>query len=106
ALPEYLPTGWSIEVYEEDQASRIYQIHGTNGEQVIYEQTVAGGTDVWFDNTDCTVKEIRLKTGCEGYILLYPDDSVSLIWSDTYLYTLVGYNTAESILIEIANSIG
>ena len=104
--PEYLPEGWTMELHEKDQTSVIYRLDGTKEELIFYEQTIAGETDVWFDNTNCTVQDIQLKNGCEGYLLLYPDESVSLIWKDGYLYTLVGYGVAESVLLEIADSIG
>ncbi len=104
-LPENLPEGWRIETVSEDKAGGRYHMYGTDGEYIIYKQMVVTDTSSWYDNTDCIIEEITIDDNVKGYLLTYSNGDIVVYWMERYKFSLLGRNTFEELLIQIAKDI-
>ena len=104
-LPENLPEEWRIETVSEDKVGGRYHIYGSNGEYIIYRQMVVTDASSWYDNTDCVIEEIMIDDNIRGYLLTYSDGDIVVYWMEQYKFSLLGRDTSEEQLIQIAKNI-
>lgn len=104
-LPENIPEGWRIEVVGENKVNGMYEIYGTEEENIIYEQMVFTGRGVWYDNTDCIIDKVLINGNTTAYLLTYLDGDIALHWVDRYEFSLFTENSSQEQLIKIAEDI-
>lgn len=105
-LPAYLPEGWVIEVFIEDETRGLYELIGPEGEYIGYDQKVfSPDSPTWYDNTDCSVSEITIKDDISACLLTYGDGRFTLSWVDEYEFHLQADPMPLEELLRIAESI-
>ncbi len=105
-LPTYLPDGWTIEILYEDDLLIMYQVIGTDGEVIGYDQIVYSSKDsIWYDNNNCVNSEIILKNGNAAQLFTCEDDSYVITWLNQYMFTATSLNIPFETVLNIINSI-
>lgn len=105
-LPAYLPEGWVIQVFEEDETGGMYDLIGPEGEYIGYDQKVfSPDSPTLYDNTDCSVSEITIRDDISACLLTYGDGRFTLTWVDEYKFQLVADPMQLEELLRIAESI-
>ena len=57
------------------------------------------------DNTDCTVREIRLNRRLTAQLFAYTDGRYALVWENRYTFIADGTNIDLDLLLSMANSV-
>lgn len=105
-LPAYLPEGWVLEVYVEDETGGMYDLIGPEGEYIGYDQKVFyPDSPTLYDNTDCSVSEITIRDDISACLLTYGDGRFTLSWVDEYEFHLQATPMPLEELLRIAESI-
>ncbi len=105
-LPAYLPEGWVIQVFEEDERGGMYELIGPEGGYIGYDQKVFNPEfPTLYDNTDCSVSEITIRDDISACLLTYGDGRFTLTWVDEYEFHLQADPLSFEELIRIAESI-
>ncbi len=104
-LPNNLPEGWKIEPLSESDVNLVYQIFGTNGEYLSYQQRIIADGRTLYDNTECSIEEIQLSDSIIAYLIVYSEGQVALDWTtDQYKFSFYGENISRELLIQIAKA--
>lgn len=103
-LPD-LPEGWRIETFDEDEIGGIYEIFGTDGEYIIYDQSIITDSLRKYNSENCVIEKIEITDGVWGYVLTYSYGDIVVHWENGYEFSLLGRDISTEQLIQTALSI-
>ncbi len=104
-LPSYIPKNWVIAEITNDSAMVSYTFVGTAGEHITYTQTIVSSSEVWMDNTECTIENINLNDLYEARLLVYRDGRYKIVWENQYAFIISGYGITLEEVVCIAESV-
>jgi len=106
-MPTDLPEGWRIELREQNESIRTYEIFGENGEFILYHYIIGLNNEIWVDDHADAVENILFDDGTKAYLTRDQGNGMLyLVWSRDYFgFQLTGYNISAEELIKIASSI-
>ena len=104
-LPD-VPDDWTAEEIVCDDTDVIYIYRTPDGQHASFQQMPwSDSAVIALDNTDCTVREIRLNRRLTAQLLAYADFRYALVWENRYTFIADGTNIDLDCLLAMAESV-
>lgn len=104
-LPD-VPDDWMAEEIVCDDTDVIYIYRTPDGQHASFQQMPwSDSAVIALDNTDCTVREIRLNRRLTAQLFTYTDGRYTLVWENRYTFIADGTNIDLDCLLAMAKSV-
>lgn len=104
-LPD-VPDDWTAEEIVCDDTDVIYIYRTPDGQHASFQQMPwSDSAVIALDNTDCTVREIRLNRRLTAQLFTYADGRYALVWENRYTFIADGTNIDLDCLLAMAKSV-
>ena len=104
-LPD-VPDDWTAEEIVCDDTDVIYIYRTPDGQHASFQQMPwSDSAVIALDNTDCTVREIRLNRRLTAQLFAYTDGRYALVWENRYTFIADGTNIDLDCLLAMAKSV-
>lgn len=103
--PEYVPDGWTVEVIDTNDYTRMvnYTYDGDKGVYII-QKTNTGGESVFIDDNYESSEMIRVYGDIDGQLYRYSDKTILIYVDDGYIYTVTSDVPIETTLDILRNN--